>query len=68
MVSRQAMRIGPHTYGYYYPEGGEFSCSHGSWSSPCKIIDATRCKLPVLGNDLLDYVFLTEIPDEYDYT
>ena len=37
--------VGEHTYGYYYPDANEFSCTHGGWSSDIKLIDETTCEL-----------------------
>lgn len=67
-MSKKPMLVGNHTYGYYYPDGGYFRCTHGAWESECSLIDDEHCKLKSLNDKQLTYKFLDSIPSEYNYT
>ena len=67
MTKRKAMLLDEHTYGYYYPDTNEFSCTHGAWSSDIKLIDETTCELKVAPS-VTEYKFVDEIPEGWDYT
>ena len=66
MTKRKAMLLGEHTYGYYYPDTNEFSCTHGAWSSDIKLIDETTCELEAV-QGVMKYKFIDEIPERYVY-
>lgn len=64
MTKRKVMLLGEHTYGYYYPDANEFSCTHGGWSSDIKLIDETTCELEAVPS-VTKYKFIDEIPEDY---
>ena len=67
MTKRKAMLLGKHTYGYYYPDTNEFSCTHGGWSSGIELINDIECVVKIVPT-LKKYKFIDKIPDGWDYT
>lgn len=65
-MSKQAMVLNGHTYGYYNPASGNFHCTHGAWDDKLEFLSDTECKLSVVG--ICSYEMLEEIPEDYNYT
>lgn len=62
------LRIGPHTYGFYEPKTGMFTCTHGAWSSRLTFINENTCFVHEISRTQpQSYVELDAIPDDYNY-
>ena len=62
MADRKAILLGEHTYGYYYPDSNNFTCSHGGWSSSITLIDEHSCSVKGVPS-IKTYKFICKIPE-----
>ena len=57
--------INNHCYGRYNLDTKKFWCTHGAWEGKLEILDEDY---GTLFGDKVEYKFIDEIPDGWDYT